>query len=379
MVGLLAPGGLVTLQPASIGGFGPISPLPTGAGLIAEFFSFLTSFVIQGAVRLIDQLGTSLGAAGRPDFGAGFAVAFAEMVRIAELVALPFLLLATLQAIVHHDLGGLLRAVLLRLPVAALLSAAATALVTLVMAFTDEASSALLVRGGPSLSQLLSNLTTLLSGSGSMRQVMGSFAGVLIAGIAVLIAAVLWFELAFRSAAISLATLFLPLALVGIVWSATAHWARRLGETIAALVLSKFVVVAVLVLAADSARPAGGLSGAFQGLALLALAVFSPFTLFRLIPLVDGPSLAAFEGLGRRASRAVAGAGYGFSYLVARPREVEEPSPIDLIPWATNEDGINIGLDDPSLQARVDELKERAAELRASAGEDWDDDEAPND
>lgn len=375
----MALGGLVASHPASFGGLGPISPLPTGAGLVAEFFGFLTSFVIQGAVGLIDRLGTSLNAAGRPDFGAGFGLAFAEMIRIAELVALPFLLLAALQAILRHDLSGLLRAVFLRLPAAALLSAAATALVSLMMALTDEASSALLVRGGPSLSQLLSNLTALLSGSGSMQQVMGSFAGVLIAGIAVVIAAVLWFELAFRSAAISLATLFLPLALVGVLWSATAHWARRLGETIAALVLSKLVVVAVLVLAADTAGPAGGLTGAFQALALLALAVFSPFTLFRLIPLVDNQSLAAFEGLGRRATRAVAGAGYAFSYLTARPGAVEEPSPIDLIPWATNEDGLNIGLDDPSLQARVDELRRHAAELRASAGEDWDDDEAPDD
>lgn len=327
---------------------------------------------------LIDRLGTSLGVAGRPDFGAGFAMAFNEMMRIAELVALPFLLLAALQAILRHDLSGLLRAAFLRLPVAVLVSAVATALVSLVMSLTDEASSALLVRGAPSLSQLLTNLTTLLSGPGAMQQVMGTFAGVLIAGVAIVVAGLLWFELAFRSAAISLATLFLPLALVGIVWDATAHWARRLGETIAALVLSKLVVVAVLVLAADTARPTGGLSGAFQALALLALAVFSPLTLFRLIPLVDGQSLAAFEGLGRRASRVVAGAGYGFAYLSARPRPVEEPAAIEQIPWASNEDGLDIGLDDPILQERVDELKQRAAELRARAGQAWDDDEGPD-
>lgn len=371
-------GGSLPLHPAPIGGLGPISPLPTGAGLAAEFFGFLTRFVIQGAVGLIDQLGTSLGAAGRPDFGAGFAMAFDEMVHIAELVALPFLLLAALQALLRHDLSRLLRAAFLRLPVAVLLSAAATALVSLVMTLTDEASSALLVRGEPSLSQLLTNLTALLSGPGAMHQVMGSFAGVFIAGLAVVVAAVLWFELAFRSAAISLATLFLPLALVGIVWDATAHWARRLAETIAALALSKLVVVAVLVLAADTTRPAAGLTGAFQALALLALAVFSPLTLFRVIPLVDGQSLAAFEGLGRRASRAVAGAGYGFTYLTARPRAVEEPSPIDLIPWATNEDGMDIGLDDPILKERIDELKQRAAERRANAGAAWDDDEVPD-
>ena len=63
---------------------------------------------------------------------------------------------------------------------------------------------------------------------------------------AAVVAFVLWLELAVRSAAIGAAALFLPLALVGLAWPATSHWARRLGETLAALVLSKLVIAAVL-------------------------------------------------------------------------------------------------------------------------------------
>ena len=55
---------------------------------------------------------------------------------------------------------------------------------------------------------------------------------------------VLWLELLIRAAAVYVAVLFLPLALATLVWPAVSHWCRRLVETLAALILSKFVIVA---------------------------------------------------------------------------------------------------------------------------------------
>ena len=62
----------------------------------------------------------------------------------------------------------------------------------------------------------------------------------------------LWLELLIRSAAVYVAVLFLPLAIATLVWPAVSHWCRRLVETLAALILSKFVIVAVLSLAAGA-------------------------------------------------------------------------------------------------------------------------------
>ena len=55
-----------------------------------------------------------------------------------------------------------------------------------------------------------------------------------------------------RDAAIYVAVLFLPLVFAGLVWPAAAPWSKRLVETIVAIILSKFVIVAVLSLAASA-------------------------------------------------------------------------------------------------------------------------------
>ncbi len=74
----------------------------------------------------------------------------------------------------------------------------------------------------------------------------------LIALLIAVAAFVLWMELLIRAAAVYVAVLFLPLALATLVWPAVAHWCRRLVETLAALILSKFVIVATLSLAAGA-------------------------------------------------------------------------------------------------------------------------------
>ena len=117
---------------------------------------------------------------------------------------------------------------------------------------------------------------------------------------AAIVAFVLWLELAVRSAAIAAAALFLPLALAGFAWPATAHWARRLGETLAALVLSKLVIAAVLALAAGLLGSSSGLAGVVEGIALLAVAAFAPFALLKLVPAIEAGAAAHLEGLGRR-------------------------------------------------------------------------------
>src|SRR6185312_15684903 len=125
---------------------------------------------------------------------------------------------------------------------------------------------------------------------------------------------VLWMELLIRAAAVYVAVLFLPLALATLVWPAVAHWCRRLVETLAALILSKFVIVATLSLAAGavasgaSGSPgSGGFNAVLAGGALLVLATFVPFAILRLIPAVEAGAVGHLEGLRQRGSGAVTG------------------------------------------------------------------------
>ncbi|MGH9102098.1 MAG: hypothetical protein ACRDYD_03805, partial [Acidimicrobiales bacterium] len=197
------------------------------------------------------------------------------------------------------------RTVLVRLPLAFLLAAVAIQLVELAVAATDALCSTFLQRTGFDPTQVFHQLwRTTSPPSGPMPGFVVLCIGVLL-GLGAL---ALWLELVVRSAAILAATLFLPLALAGLVWPTTSGWARRLAETLAALVLSKLVIVAVLATGTAAllhGRDAGSLSALVAGGALVLMASMAPFAVLRLVPFVEAGAVGHLEGVGRRAARAL--------------------------------------------------------------------------
>ena len=97
-----------------------------------------------------------------------------------------------------------------------------------------------------------------------------------------------------RDAAIYICVFFLPLTFVAMIWPAASRWARRLVELLVAIILSKFVIVAILSLASaaitntDLIQDSGDtFEQMIAGSALLVLAAWSPFALLRLIPMME--------------------------------------------------------------------------------------------
>jgi hypothetical protein len=217
------------------------------------------------------------------------------------------LLVSTVQAIVRQDPGQLVRTFLVRLPLALLLGVAAIQIVIMGLSVTDEMSAAVAGGTGADVTSLLSGVTKGLVGAAADPTI-ASFVLLLIALLIAVAAFVLWIELLIRAAAVYVAALFLPLALATLVWPAISHWCRRLVETLAALIVSKFVIVAVLSLAAGavSSGTAGsgshgsGISAILAGGALLLMATFTPFAILRLIPAVEAGAVGHLEGLRQR-------------------------------------------------------------------------------
>jgi hypothetical protein len=80
------------------------------------------------------------------------------------------------------------------------------------------------------------------------------------------------------------------------IWPATSRYARRLVEFLIAVILAKFVIVAIIGLASAAITNAGATGAAddgqmfermIAGAALLVLAAWSPFALLRLIPMME--------------------------------------------------------------------------------------------
>lgn len=292
--------------------------LGTGAGAV---LSAMAGWVTSGAAWLLGQVGAALSATTTVDLGAGwFQAHYAVMLGLAGVVVLPLLLAAVVQAVYRQSADALVRVVVVQLPLAAILGAAAVQLVRLALAATDALSATAASGSGGHIRQALSGLAiALLSGAGG-PPAPPAFV-VLLGGLLVALGAfALWVELLVRTAAVYVAVLFLPLGLASMVWPAVSHWCRRLVETLAALILAKFVIVVVLALAA-SALASGtthGFSAVLGGGALLLLATFVPFALLRLIPLVEAGAVHHLEGVRHRATAAAGGAARTATSLALR-------------------------------------------------------------
>ena len=127
-----------------------------------------------------------------------------------------------------------LRACLVALPLALLLTFAAVTLVELGLAAHGRADG----RGAPAGAAATSRSRSPTSRRSSRRRPSTAnplpglvlFLGALLTAV---LALVVWIELVLREAAIYVAVAFLPIALAAVVWPRTAHWARRLAEWLA--------------------------------------------------------------------------------------------------------------------------------------------------
>lgn len=300
--------GLLSPVCHAVGGAGS-SIFSSGAGAV---LSAVATWVVGGASWLLGQIGGVLSSSTSIDLGAGwFQSHYRVMAGLAGVVVLPLVILSVVQAVYRQSPGPLVRSIVVQLPLAALLTAAAVQLVQLALAATDALSATVASGTGTNIQDVLAGVAGLLvSEIAGGPQSPPTFV-ILLGGLLVAIGAfALWVELLVRAAAVYVAVLFLPLALASLVWPAISHWCRRLADTLVALVLAKFVIVAILSLAAAAlaSGTGAGFASVLGGGALLLLAAFTPFTLLRLVPAVEAGAVHQLEGVRHRASAALGSA-----------------------------------------------------------------------
>jgi hypothetical protein len=293
-------------QAASLGGS------VAGDGINAVL-SGLSQWVASGAEWLLRQIGNVLISTTSINVGAKwFHVHYVAMTALAGVVVLPLLLLSVMQAVYRQNAGQLVRTFFLQLPLALLMGVVAVQIVQLCLSATDAMSAAVAGTAGSDITALLSGVTKgLITAVGDPT--MATFVLLLVGLLVAAAAFVLWLELLVRAAAVYVAVLFLPLALATLVWPAISHWCRRLVETLAALILSKLVIVATLSLAAGAlaSGTAGtgdagaGFASVLEGGALLVLATFVPFAILRLIPAIEAGAVGHLEGVRQRSTAAM--------------------------------------------------------------------------
>lgn len=299
------PGCPLALSPLCDVGSGVGNLVGGATGSIAnDILSAIVGWILNGANWLLQHIGAAITSTTTIHLTASwFETHYATMASIAAVVAVPMLLLAAVQALFQQNPAVLIKAAFVHLPLAGLLTAVAVQLVQLALTATDELCTMVSSGTGDDISKVLARVGAALMtmGVGPMPGFVATVGGLLIVAGGL----VLWLELVVRAAAVYVAVLFLPLALASLLWPAVSHWCRRLVDTIAALVLSKFVVVAVLSLAAGALGTGTGFDAVLAGGALLLLAAFTPFTLLRLLPMLEVGAALQLEGARHRVQHAM--------------------------------------------------------------------------
>jgi hypothetical protein len=276
----------------------------------------VTSWVADGAAWLVGEAATLIQQTTTPTLSAPwFTGQYQTMAALAAIFALPLLFLSILEGVLRRDGRIIARAACVQLPAAFLLTAGAVVVVGLLVAMTDQMCAQ--VTGSVSgdaktfFTDVAKALTNLGASTGTDPAVplFAVFLGGLIAAVGSFF---VWVELLIRSAAIYVAVLFLPFTFMAMIWPQTARWCRRLVELLFAIIFSKFVIVAIMALAAAGLLSAGagdGFNGVLAGTALMLLAAFSPLALLRLIPMVESAASASSNrsGAGSQTLGPVAG------------------------------------------------------------------------
>jgi len=286
-------------------------PVPTSglvSGIVSFVFGFFVKWLAHGAVWMTSNvIGQAMTASTEPAVTKPwFLSAMGKMLPVEELVAAPLLFAATIGALLHQDVRRLARAWLGCLPLALLGGFVVVDLTDIGLQVTDALSQAVQWAVSPNLQGLYSALVP----QAIVQVVTSGPAVVFLSLIFMAGALVIWVELALRAAAVELAVLFMPLALAGLIWPATAHWAKRLLEVLVALLLAKPVIVGALCLGAHSLTAGqGGVSTLVTGIAILLVAAFAPVAVLKLVPMVEVATIAHLHDLSRepfqRAERVV--------------------------------------------------------------------------
>jgi len=303
-------------------------PAPLLAGIVTSVVSSVLSALARGFTSGITSLASwaigglahAASATTAINLNTWFQGPWRAMTAVAVLAAVPLFLAGVLESLVHGEGVGGLGRVVGRLLAASFGSVIALGLVQLLLSLVDV-SCELVERGsGISMSAALARLGIALGVTALARGGTAAAIGaLLLAIIAALAALVLWLELAMRSVLILVATAFLPLGLAGLLWPRTASWLRRIGEILAAIAISKLVIVVVLILGAAALTaspialntPGADIDAMVQGVAFLGLATLGLPIALRVVPFAAEAALS--PGRGGMLLRG----GYGASRLAA--------------------------------------------------------------
>jgi hypothetical protein len=284
-----------------------LDPIKEAAASVGKgVFNQVTAWVADGAVWLIGEVAELSQKTTSPNLiSKGFRHEYALMAQIAAVMAALMVIFAVLEALGRGDPGMIWRILLIHVPLAAIATSAAYVVVQLLLATSDGmcaviahstgADSKHFLQGAVKAIALIAGPTGSAVGGPVGTVAVPLFIGFIVVVVAAFAAFFVWLELLMRDAAIYVVALFMPLAIAASIWPRWVSALQRTVELLIVIVFSKFVIVAIISLAASLlANNEGSVEHVLAAAVMMLLACFSPFVLFKLVPFAEGAVAAAY-------------------------------------------------------------------------------------
>ena len=296
--------------PHSVLGIPGIPGVGDLAGAVASAIGRLVSGAVHSfASWAFAQLSDALLATTSVPLGSSFDAPWRAMLTVSAMLAVPILLAGVAHEVLQGRPGqAVRRGIAYPLAIGPVLLAS-RAIIGLLVSLVQSACSVLVQVGigGPGgFAEGIDRMRSTLGVATGPADPTGAGVSAVVVLVAGILAFVIWIELAVRAALVLLLAAFVPLALSGMFWQATASWTRRLLESLAAVLLAPLVITMTMVLATATltSNPDGlgdGINRVAIALALLFLGTFGLPMTFRLVPHVV--EAAAVTGAGAMVAR----------------------------------------------------------------------------
>jgi hypothetical protein len=313
--------------------FSPASCVTSlGKSTFNDLFNALTSWILASVQWILNSVGSVLTSASEPSVVlSGAKSEFTTLLVASPVLMMLGLLVATLQALRHGETTALWRVYLGVAPACVAGIALAQPIATLILQAVNQLSTT-------AAATVAQHETTLAQGLESLTPTTPGFGVFLLAGVVVLGAMLLWFELIVRVVVLTLLLVLVPVVVPLATFPSLRRIGWRLAETFITVAASKFIIVITLVLGLDELTGSSA-TEIIAGAVTLLFAACTPYLVLRVVPIIEQSALHQFDGLRSRATRAVTSAPSSPAAQVVRSMAPDLPLP------EPPEKGPDLGLD----------------------------------
>lgn len=210
-------------------------------------------------------------------------------------LVLALFLISIIRSLTAGEPGAIVRAALVDVPAAMLLTLLSVTVAWILIRIVDEASLAVTGDVGAAMGEFTASLVVVdaLTGAGLLGMIFGL--------LFVIGAILVWLQLLVRAALIYILIVLAPLGFATRAHPDTRQIARRTIEMGVALILSKFGVAVAFGVGATAIESGNGvvegdginLSGMMAGVAVMLMAAFMPWLIWKVFPIAEAATAAA--------------------------------------------------------------------------------------